>query len=129
VYHSREETIQLLVKSAFSNDGQKIYSSLDKLKEEIRTYRNFLEHSIQIGKKMTKEGILVAKYNKLKNYEDWYAVRSSGLNNDDFVNLNDLCEDFLERFPELLNQVWEYVISFYRKVEKTKTYKELVGKK
>lgn len=128
IYHSREEIIKLLVKNAFDKNGQKIYSSFDKLKEEIREYRNFLEHSIQMGKKITERGILVPKYNKLRDYKDWFAVRNS-LNDDDFINLNDLCEDFLKRFPELLNQVWEHVISFYGKMENTEKYKKFVGEK
>ena len=127
IFHSRNDLVSQFVQLAFNKEGQKLHKSFARVKEKIRAYRNFLQHSQQIGKKLTEEGVLVPKYNKLKQYGDWFSVRASGLKNEDFVNLETLCTRLLKDYSETLNKIWEHVIAFYCIIEKKKSYKRMSG--
>lgn len=81
IFHSKTDLVSKFVKVSFNADGQKAYQSLGLIKEEIRAYRNFIEHSHQMGKILTKQGIFVPKYKFLKKYKEWSAIRKAGLSN------------------------------------------------
>jgi len=102
-------------------EERKILKNYLRLSKSLREYRNIIVHNIKIGRLIETIGqILVPKLEKIQKYKKWSQVWSASTKPDvikeDFIEPNKQMEENIIKLENLLNKLWNKLISDMEKL-------------
>jgi len=111
-----------ILEEFFKNpEERKILKNYLRLSKSLREYRNIIVHNIKIGRLIETIGqILVPKLEKIQKYKKWSQVWSASTKPDvikeDFIEPNKQMEENIIQLENLLNKLWNKLISDMEKL-------------
>lgn len=116
LFHSKSDIESMAVKLARNSLNRTSFTKLGTLKNEIRLYRNRVEHNHKMGKIQVGKEYFIPKYKYLKEFADWKSVRSkinTAVIHEKFVSQEMLAKRLLTDLSQTLNSVWPDIIKQY----------------
>lgn len=114
VFHSKPQIENMTINLLINYSNREYFIKLNNVKDEIRSYRNRIEHNHKMGKIQVGDEFFVPKYKYLKEFEDWKAVRSKKPDiQNKFISQKLLAERLLTDLTQTFDSIWTDLIKLY----------------